>query len=312
MKGKIYHLCYTSHGEVLCRKYLDYCMLFNCIAQATIGTDAQLLAYAIMSTHVHLIVITEQPAAYIQRIRSSYTQMFNRRYRRKGTLGEPSFYSVELIGRRHVTAAISYVLRNPVHHELTSNPYDYEFSSIGLYFRKETRRPEDMRPKKATKPFATIIRRDNRQRLPEGLIFDETGQIEPSQLVNSAVVEGFFGSYAAFDYGLQRRDYQVWETEQLQDRDGQSAITVGIIEPYLSGKDLERILTQSKQWAREKPILDMDICAVVDEKYVSGYGKESYAQLTDSEKVSIADSVKRQYGVGDAVLSRCLGIVLCK
>ena len=66
MKGKIYHLCYTSHGEVLCRKYLDYCMLFNCIAQATIGTDAQLLAYAIMSTHVHLIVITEHPAAYIQ------------------------------------------------------------------------------------------------------------------------------------------------------------------------------------------------------------------------------------------------------
>ena len=56
----------------------------------------------------------------------------------------------------------------------------------------------------------------------------------------------------------------------------------------------------------------MDICAVVDEKYVPGYGKESYAQLTDSEKVSIADSVKRQYGVGDAVLSRCLGIVLCK
>lgn len=176
MKGKIYHLCYTSHDEVLCRKYLDYCMLFNCVAQATIGTGAQLLAYAIMSTHVHLIVITEQPAAYIQRIRSSYTQMFNRRYRRKGTLGEPSFYSVELIGRRHVTAAISYVLRNPVHHELTSNPYDYEFSSIGLYFRKETRRPENMRPKKAAKPFATIIRRDNRQRLPEGLIFDEMGR----------------------------------------------------------------------------------------------------------------------------------------
>ena len=104
----------------------------------------------------------------------------------------------------------------------------------------------------------------------------------------------------------------MWETEQLQDRDGQSAITVGIIEPYLSGKDLERILTQSKQWAREKPILDMDICALVDEKYVPEYGKKSYAQLTDSEKVSIADSVKRQYGVGDAVLSRCLGIELCK
>ena len=102
----------------------------------------------------------------------------------------------------------------------------------------------------------------------------------------------------------------MWETEQLQDRDGQSAITVGIIEPYLSGKDLERILTQSKQWAREKPILDMDVCALVDEKYVPGYGKKSYAQLTDSEKVAIADSIRRQYGVGKAVLSRCLGIVL--
>lgn len=94
MKGKIYHLCYTSHGEVLCRKFLDYCMLFNCIAQATICTDAQLLAYAIMSSHVHLIVITGYPAAYIQRIRSSYTQMFNIRYHRKGALGEPSFFSV--------------------------------------------------------------------------------------------------------------------------------------------------------------------------------------------------------------------------
>ena len=297
MKGKIYHLCYTSHGEVLCRKYLDYCMLFNCIAQATIGTDAQLLAYAIMSTHVHLIVITEHPAAYIQRIRSSYTQMFNRRYYRKGAFGEPSFFSLELKGRHHVAAAVSYVLRNPVHHELTSNPYDYEFSSIGLYFRKEKRRPEDARQKKVIKRFTTIIRRDNRQRLPEGLIFDEAGQIEPSQLVNNAVVEGFFGSYAAFDYGLQRRDYQVWETEQLQDS-------------YLSVKDIERILTQSKQWAREKPILDMDICAVVDDKYVPGYGKKSYAQLTDSEKVAIADSIKRQYSVGKAVLSRCLGIVL--
>ena len=151
-------------------------MLFNCIAQATIGTDAQLLAYAIMSTHVHLIVIAEHPAAYIQRIRSSYTQMFNRRYYRKGTFGEPSFFSLELKGRHHVAAAVSYVLRNPVHHELTSNPYDYEFSSIGLYFRKEKRRPEDARQKKVIKRFTTIIRRDNRQRLPEGLIFDCCGR----------------------------------------------------------------------------------------------------------------------------------------
>lgn len=38
--------------------------------------------------------------------------MFNHRYLRTGPLGEESFYSVELKERRHIVAAVIYVVRS--------------------------------------------------------------------------------------------------------------------------------------------------------------------------------------------------------
>ena len=77
MRGRNQHLCFTSHKEVLCRDYSDYATLFNCIAQGIINTNSKLLSYSIMSNHVHLGAITDKSSGLVQRIRSSYTQMFN-------------------------------------------------------------------------------------------------------------------------------------------------------------------------------------------------------------------------------------------
>ena len=80
MGRRLYHICFTSHNEVLCRSYKDYCMMFNCIAQAVFKTGSSLLAHAIMSTHVHMIAVCADPSNLGMRIRTSYTQMFNHRY----------------------------------------------------------------------------------------------------------------------------------------------------------------------------------------------------------------------------------------
>ena len=132
-----YHICFTSHNEVLCRSYKDYCMMFNCIAQAVFKTGSSLLAHAIMSTHVHMIAVCADPSNLVMRIRTSYTQMFNHRYKRKGTLGDKAFFCSKLEGRRHIAAAISYVIRNPYHHEVCANLYSYPFSSVNQYFKNK-------------------------------------------------------------------------------------------------------------------------------------------------------------------------------
>lgn len=79
MKGRLYHICFTSHSEVLCRQHLDYVTLINSLLQAAINTDSLLIAFVIMSSHVHIAVITSNPGILVQRIRSSYTQQFNDR-----------------------------------------------------------------------------------------------------------------------------------------------------------------------------------------------------------------------------------------
>lgn len=116
MRGRNQHLCFTSHKEVLCRDYSDYATLFNCIAQGIINTNSKFLSYSIMSNYVHLGAITDKSSGLIQRIRSSYTQMFNHKYGRKGQLGDPSYFQLNLEGRLHIAACLSYISRNAWHH----------------------------------------------------------------------------------------------------------------------------------------------------------------------------------------------------
>ena len=146
MRGRNQHLCFPSHKKVLCRDYSDYATLFNCIAQGIINTNSKLLSYSIMSNHVHLGAITDKSSGLVQRIRSSYTQMFNHKYGRKGQLGDPSYFQLNLEGRLHIAA----------------------------------RR-------------ARLVRENNV--IPKSLSFDRFGQISPADIVETDIVEGYFGSY---------------------------------------------------------------------------------------------------------------------
>lgn len=58
---KIYHLCLSSHREVLFRDEEDFTIGFNYLAEAAFYTESRLLADGFMSTHWHNIVRTEVP-----------------------------------------------------------------------------------------------------------------------------------------------------------------------------------------------------------------------------------------------------------
>lgn len=70
---KIYHLCLSSHREVLFRDEEDFTIGFNYLAEAAFYTESRLLADGFMSTHWHNIVRTEVPDELTARFR--YAQL---------------------------------------------------------------------------------------------------------------------------------------------------------------------------------------------------------------------------------------------
>jgi len=131
-----YHICFTSHSEVMFRERADYIFGIFSLVLAALQTKSMILAFALMSDHVHIVLNSSAYSNFVSIFRNSYTRHFNKKYRRVGRLGETGYYCIKLIGTQHIVAAISYVLRNPVHHGVVKSPYEYEFSSSSCYFNK--------------------------------------------------------------------------------------------------------------------------------------------------------------------------------
>ena len=212
----------------------------------------------------------------------------------------------------HSEAAVSYVLRNPSSHEVCVNPYDYPFSSIMLYFKSlivspgQQKSMQEIKGKRGVRPRLISVTNS----LPEWVDVDSDGQVIPDQIVCSDLVEGYFGSYNAFNFGLNRRDYEQWNTQQMNDEQPSDPITLASIEPYLSVEEVGRILKLNPGWIKEKRVKDIDLCHIVDNEYVQRYHKKSYACLSTSEKLEISRKLLKDRNVTVHQVERCLGVTL--
>ena len=308
-----YHYCYTSHGEVLCRDDEDFCRLLCRIAQISETMNAGIFAYALMSTHAHQIIETDNLPEFSRRLRHSYTSTFNKKYHRKGPLGEKNFFSLELRGIEHKAAAISYVLKNPVHHQVCVNPFSYPYSTAGLYFgsavgkagcgsgtvlTQKERVHETLARKllRRSKPLTDLLRLDDR------------GSIDPASFVEYKAVETIFGTYNAFQYNLHRRDYEEWKQQQKQDGTDDEPVTLGSIEPWMSREEVEAFERKSKHWYREEAVSDMELCRIIDTDIINRYGRKSYWHLTEDEKKETAQWLMENFNASEAQVCRCLAL----
>ena len=136
---EIHHICITSHSEIMFRSDADMHYAFNCLAAACVKTDSKLLAFSLLTSHVHIAVITDSPGQLVKRFRYRYSCYFNTKYKRKGALGERKWYDDVFNGPRHIITGINYILRQGLHHGITSTAFGYEFSSVNAYFSEELR-----------------------------------------------------------------------------------------------------------------------------------------------------------------------------
>jgi putative transposase len=100
------------------------------------GARVRVLAYALMTNHIHAVVIPERAdslAVLFRRVHGRYAQYINTRRGRSGHLWQGRFYSCPLEGS-HVATALRYVEENPCRAGLVERPQEYRWSSAAVHF----------------------------------------------------------------------------------------------------------------------------------------------------------------------------------
>lgn len=94
--------------------------------------QAPVLAYCLMSNHVHLLVTpTSEESLYkmMQGITLCYTQYYNKKYQRSGRLWESRYHSCTIDQERYLWAVAKYIEQNPVRARIVRKAERYPYSS---------------------------------------------------------------------------------------------------------------------------------------------------------------------------------------
>jgi len=134
--GAIYHV--TLHGnnnEPVFRDDLDYSAYLDQLGRTITRYAITLLAYGLMTNHLHLVVRTPRPniSGAMQWLHGCYAALFNRRHRRSGHLFRDRFYSAVIETDEYLLESTRYVHLNPVRAGLVQRPEDHRWSSYLRY-----------------------------------------------------------------------------------------------------------------------------------------------------------------------------------
>ncbi len=99
----------------------------------------RLIGYALLSNHVHLLLIIEQEslASVMRRIATRYAVYFNTKYERCGHLFQDRYRSEPVNDDRRLLGVLRYILQNPQKAGLEKGFGHYRWSSYHDYMRKD-------------------------------------------------------------------------------------------------------------------------------------------------------------------------------
>ena len=305
MKKENYHICLSGGDEVYCRSEEDYIFCFNALALAVHETETSLLADSIMSTHLHECVCSEDPLLLIKRQRYPYTRYFNRKYHRKGMLGQAKPFIMKLDGTYHNLAAITYTFRNALHHGVAPTPFAYRHSSARVIFRKSLGHDEEC---KMLSPSRQHRHLPYRVKCPPGYRMDKTGLILREDVIDTVYVEHMYSSPRSFLYHMNLLTSEEWIREQEKDRTEGTPITIELIETGVRYQSLGEMLANEHGNKNYRRMGDIELCTLIDKTLLPERGIESVYTMSLSEKNAIANLLKAQYHIPIAQINRCLAM----
>ena len=300
---KTYHLCLSAGDEIMFRDLEDYNRGFNCFALALYKSNSTGLVETFMSNHFHLMIQTEDPKEFMYNMRQPYSKYFNRKYCRNGRLGEKHHFQLEISGLHHHLAAMSYTLRNALHHGVSPIPYAYPHSSVNSIFRKEMGKTSDERliPQKS---YYRYIGR--RAEYPSSYKMNKNGLFLRESVLDIAQVENMFVTPRSFDYYMGRKTSEDWQKEQSKDNLQIPPVRLEDIEAGARMQTLEAMMINENGKGNYRKISDIDLCIEIDQLILPEFGKGSVYLLSDCEKRKIAELMFRKYHINEMQIRRCL------
>ena len=300
---KTYHLCLSAGNETLFRDEEDYNRGFNSLALALYKTNSTGLVESFQSTHFHLVVQSENPADMMYAMRQSYSKYFNRRYQRSGRLGEKHHFQLEIAGLHHHLAAMTYVLRNALHHGLVPIPYAYPHCTVNAIFRKEMGKTHIEKELNQNSFYRFVGRKAE---WPSHYRMNDKGLFLRESVLDIVQVENMYATPRAFNYYMSRKSGEEWEKEQEKDNIGASPIRLEDIEQGINGQTKEKMLIYESGRSDYRKISDIDLCHEIDRNIIPKYGKASVYHLSRTEKEQIGEFLFRTFRIGEAQIRRCL------
>ena len=303
---KTYHLCLSAGDEVMFRDLEDYNRGFNSFAIALYKTNSTGLVESFMSTHLHLLIQTDSPKDFMMCFRMLYATYFNKKYGRSGKLGERLHFTMEVVGYHHMLAAMSYILRNALHHGVAPIPYAYPHCSANAIFMREMgKRPEEnLLPKKSY--YKHLGRKAE---YPDSYKMSESGVFLRESVLDIPQVENLFVTPRMFNFYMSRKSSEEWEAEQGKDQNNSPLINIQSIEKGVNTDSLEKLLMFENGKADYRKVSDIDLCTEIDRNILSKYGKTSVYQLSYEEKTRIANYLYNTVHLNITQIRRCLSML---
>jgi hypothetical protein len=228
---------------------------------------------------------------------------FNRKYHRRGKLGEMSHYTMEVVGYNHMIAAMSYVLRNALHHGVAPIPYAYPYSTVNSIFMTQMGKAPDS-DLLAPRYYRRFIGKDSQ--VPANYVMSKSGVFLRESVLDIPQVENLFVSPRAFNWHMTRKSSEEWESEQARDNNGRPPINLSAIENGIQLTSQGEMLIHENGKSNYRRPSDMDICAEIDNNILPKYNKASVYQLSRQEKQLIAEYLYRVLHISESQIKRCL------
>ena len=137
----IYHVMLRGvNRDALFLEADDYQCFLKALGRVRADSGCAVLAYCLMTNHVHLVLRTTQEpiGAVIKRLGVRYSGWFNRKYGRVGHLFQDRFGSRAVEDDSYFVTLIRYVWNNPVESGLVERPEQFLWSSRRLFGRQSS------------------------------------------------------------------------------------------------------------------------------------------------------------------------------
>lgn len=303
----LYHFCITAHGEVLFRDEEDIRAITNILALEAFSCQVEIWADAVMSTHIHGIASAEATniTLFCRQTKMRITKYHRSRHLGQGPLFDPGQFLLPLDGVNHILAAISYVLRNGLHHGQSATPFSYPHCTANYLFRKDLGKEPERAVYTSRQDIARMLPR--RSEFPDYFAMDRDGMLMRSSFEQVKMLEHYYRTPRCFDYYMCRLSGEEWQQEQQKDAKGGAPITLENIEPASAQESVATMLARENgRFYSPTRLSDMEICQIIDTEYIPGFRKQSVYQLSESERSRIGSDLAFRFRIPDLQLRRCL------